>query len=528
MRVTGLGHAGLFIETRGGTILADPWVNPAYFGSWIPFPDNRPLDWEKYGKADYLYISHRHADHFDPQLLLDVVPKNITVLLPDYPTDDLERDLRDLGYTNIVYTKASEPMDLGGVRIMITPLKGPGDGPIGDSSLSVDDGTGVILDQNDAHPLNLDALLSFGKVDAYFTQYSGAIWWPMVYDLPLMSKQHFAELKREAQSKRALFYLEKIGAPHVFPLAGPPCFLDHDLFDYNGKGKNGESIFTDQVEFIREIEQARDDMTGHVFLPGTVVEINDGTVTVTQELYSEDDIAYIFENKWEYLADQRDTRQAELIAERQSRAEPMDSDELFDVLKGWWEPLMKRAPTLCEGIGHMVKFTIGDLELIVDFPKAEVRRFADDRPRYWFTIPADLVATNVAKREIDWSNSIFLSMRFRVGRQGKFNEYLYTFFKCLSEQRIDYVENWYQQVGDPGDDVEIGDWYVQRRCPHLRADLTKTGTIEGNILTCSMHDWKFDLESGKCLTSQGHDIRARRILPETSGLKAVKSATQSS
>jgi UDP-MurNAc hydroxylase len=518
MRVTGLGHAGLFIETRGGTILADPWVYPAYFGSWIPFPDNRHLDWEKYGQADYLYVSHRHADHFDPRLLTEVVSKDIAVLLPEYPTDDLERDLRGLGFHNIIYTKAGVPMDLGGVRIMITPLKGPGDGPIGDSSLSVDDGTGVILDQNDAHPLNLDALLSFGAVDAYFTQYSGAIWWPMVYDLPLMSKQHFAELKREAQTKRAMFYLDKIGAPHVFPLAGPPCFLDDDLFDYNGTGRNGESIFTDQAEFIRELEATRSDMTGHMFLPGTVVDINDGQVTVTQELYSEEEIAEIFENKWEYLARQRDERQAELVEERDSRAEPMDSEELFQALKGWWEPLMKRAPTLCQGIGHMVKFTIGDLQLIVDFPNAEVRRFTDEQPRYWFTVPADLVATNVEKHEVDWSNSIFLSMRFQVGRIGKFNEYLYIFFKCLSEQRIDYVENWYQQVGDTGDDVEIDGWYVQRRCPHLRADLTKTATIEGNILTCSMHDWKFNLETGMCLTSQGHPIRARRVTPQESSV----------
>ena len=43
---------------------------------------------------------------------------------------------------------------------------------------------------------------------------------------------------------------------------------------------------------------------------------------------------------------------------------------------------------------------------------------------------------------------------------------------------------------------------------HLRADLTKTGKIEDGVLTCSLHDWKWDLASGKCLTSQGHPIRA--------------------
>src|SRR5688572_10227722 len=129
MRITGLGHAGMFIETAGGTILCDPWVKPAFFGSWFPFPDNRGLDWEKFGKADFLYVSHRHADHFDPRLLREFVPTTTRVLLPEYPTTDLEDDLRTLGYTDVVFTRAGEPFELDGLRMMITPLLGPGDGP---------------------------------------------------------------------------------------------------------------------------------------------------------------------------------------------------------------------------------------------------------------------------------------------------------------------------------------------------------------------------------------------------------------
>ena len=43
MRITGLGHAGMFIETAGGSILCDPVIGPTFFGSWFPFPDNRGL-----------------------------------------------------------------------------------------------------------------------------------------------------------------------------------------------------------------------------------------------------------------------------------------------------------------------------------------------------------------------------------------------------------------------------------------------------------------------------------------------------
>ncbi|WP_256090521.1 MBL fold metallo-hydrolase, partial [Actinacidiphila rubida] len=95
MRITGLGHAGLFIETAGGSVLCDPWVSPAFFGSWFPFPDNSDLDWDGYGRsADYLYVSHLHRDHFDPVVLRRHVRKEATVLLPDFPTDELECELR--------------------------------------------------------------------------------------------------------------------------------------------------------------------------------------------------------------------------------------------------------------------------------------------------------------------------------------------------------------------------------------------------------------------------------------------------
>jgi UDP-MurNAc hydroxylase len=510
MRITGLGHAGMFIETLGGSILCDPWVKPAFFGSWLPFPDNRALDWEKYGKADFLYVSHRHRDHFDPWLLERYVPKDIEVLLPDYPTDDLETDLRNLGFTNITYTQAGEVIERGPLRLMVTPLRAPSDGPIGDSSLSVDDGTASILNQNDSHPLDLEKLLSFGKPEAYFTQFSGAIWWPMVYDLPHEAKQNFAHLKREAQHKRAMFYIEKVDAPHVFPMAGPPMFLRDELLRYNGLGSQNDSIFTDQVQFIERMQQEAPRFSGHVFIPGTVVELDGGEMTLTQTLYTDAEIDAVFADKEAYLRAQHASRTSEIADEEASRAEVLPPEEMLAALKEWWEPLLRRGRIFRDGVGGPVRYTIGELDMVVDFPKAKLREYAGEETSYWFTIPADLVSTNIRDREIDWSNSIFLSMQFQAGRVGKFNEFIYTFMKCLSRDRIEYVENWYAEQSDVSEDVQLADWVVQRRCPHLRADLSKTGKIEDGVLTCSLHDWKWDLTSGKCLTTHGHPIRSRQ------------------
>jgi UDP-MurNAc hydroxylase len=52
---------------------------------------------------------------------------------------------------------------------------------------------------------------------------------------------------------------------------------------------------------------------------------------------------------------------------------------------------------------------------------------------------------------------------------------------------------------------------VQRRCPHLKADLERFGVLDGSELTCQMHGWSWDLKSGRCLSSVGHDIRATKV-----------------
>ena len=92
MRITFLGHVGFFVETRGGSVLCDPWFTPAYFGSWFPFPRNDGLDPERFSSPDYLYISHLHRDHFDPAWLAAHVDRRARVLLPEFGVPYLERE----------------------------------------------------------------------------------------------------------------------------------------------------------------------------------------------------------------------------------------------------------------------------------------------------------------------------------------------------------------------------------------------------------------------------------------------------
>src|SRR6266496_473940 len=371
MRITGLGHASVLIETAHGSVLTDPWLNPAYFGSWFPFPDNSELDWDALGRADYLFVSQS--------------------------------------------------------------LTSPTDGPIGDSSLWVHDGTATVLNQNDARPSDLSRFRELGPVDAYLIQFSGAIWFPMVYELPKRAKQALGQTKRERQFDRTLRYIEELGARYVFSTAGPPCFLDEELWGFNDIFGDESNIFPDQTVYLDWLAKNGHN-EGRLLLPGSVAAVSEPGCPVAHPV----DPDKIFGDKTAYLRDYQARRMPEVEAARKTWAHP-EIDVLASITE-WFTPLLEEADHMAAGINGGVRFTAedaerGDIDFVLDFVAREVRPYA-------------------------------------------------------------------------GEMVELGGWLVQRRCAHLKADLTRFGQVEDGVLTCQMHGWKWRLADGKCLTSVGHDVRS--------------------
>jgi UDP-MurNAc hydroxylase len=511
MRITGLGHASVFLETAHGSILTDPWVNPAYFGSWFPFPDNSELDWDRFGRADYLFVSHLHRDHFDPEHLRKHISKKTTVLLPEYPTSELEDALRDCGFTSFVTPASGEVVDVDGLQLMIQSLTSPTDGPIGDSSLWVSDGVQTVLNQNDARPSELDIFKALGPVDGYLVQFSGAIWFPMVYELPARAKQALGLTKRERQFDRTLRYITELGARFVFPTAGPPCFLDEELWGFNDIFGDESNIFPDQPVYLDWLSsQGRDE--GRLLLPGTVAELDEPDCPVTHP-YDPATIYGSLESKTAYLRSMQARRLPEVTAAKAGWAHP-EIDILASVTE-WFTPLLEEADHMAGGIDGGVRFTCedadrGDVDILLDFVKREVRAYDGEKVRYRFRTRRAYVEQLIHEHQIDWVNSLFLSCRFSAQRIGPYNEFIYVFFKCLSEERLNYAEGWFaeQNEAEAAETITLAGWDVQRRCPHLKADLSRFGSIEGEVLTCQMHGWKWNLTNGKCLTSVGHDIRS--------------------
>ncbi len=420
--------------------------------------------------------------------------------------------LSDLGFEFFIETRNGEDMILdGGYRIMVNSLSSPTDGPLGDSVLAVDDGISKILNQNDARPPNLTLLNSFGVYDAHFLQFSGAIWFPMVYRYDQKLKDRLARAKRKNQLERACQYVKAIGAKNVFPSAGPPCFLDESLFELNDFSDPSSeqvseiNIFCDARVFIRYLVDNGIE-TSHLIGPNSKIQISGGSLAIENP----EDLGDAYEKKREYLESCREEVALQIEAEKKLWPK-LKREEMFQIMKEWFEPLLKSAPLTCRGINGRILLSSSNGEFVLDFLTQSVECFQGQICRYRFYFQDGVMEYCLANKVEDWVNMAFLSCRFEAERDGPYNEYVYSFFKSLSESRMEFVENYYGSDTPVGETIECEGYKIQRYCPHLRADLTEFGYVEDGVLTCRLHGWRFDLDSGKCLTSQDRKLFSEPI-----------------
>lgn len=513
MRMTFLGHVGFFVETGGGSVLCDPWFTPAYFGSWFPFPRNDRLDPDEFSSPDFLYISHLHRDHFDPEWLARHVDKRARVLLPEFGVPFLERELRAIGFEHFVRTRNAEPVDLDGLAATILAFTAPADGPLGDSLIVLDDGTARVLNQNDARPGDPDVLRALGPFDAQIVQFSGAIWYPITYDFPAELKTRLAREKRANQMARARQYIEWVAAAHVFPCAGPPAFLDDTLVSLNDLDRDAANIFPDQTVFLDALHDAGIDRAA-LIVPGSIIELDAGSCSVVHPTPGEERAPFL--DKAAYIDEYRSDWEPWLAAEHESWSQ--GRRDLVAELATWFEPLLRRAPITSAGIAGNVVIDIGEpgADVCIDFVESEVRPWKGDAEPYVYKVDVDrrLIEALLERHVDDWVNSLFLSCRFVLHRPDPaiFNEFVMTFFKALAPERIAYVERSYRERRELADEFfERDGWRIERFCPHRQADLTRFAEIEAGVLTCSLHHWQFDLETGRCLTSDDKFLRCEHV-----------------
>lgn len=123
MRWTHLGHACWHVENKGLRLLFDPVIDGRHHGGVFDVWPPRIID-TKALKPDFLFVSHRHPDHFDvPSLArLAKLDPDTVVLSPDWLV--LQTASR-LGFRQVHELPQGQRVDLDQLTLVTTPSLAP-------------------------------------------------------------------------------------------------------------------------------------------------------------------------------------------------------------------------------------------------------------------------------------------------------------------------------------------------------------------------------------------------------------------
>src|SRR5215831_17812074 len=122
MDINYLGHAGFLVEAEQFLLVMDPWLSPegAFDSAWFQFPCNHHLAprvsevLRQTKKERFVYVSHEHRDHFDPNFLARLPVKDVTFLVPRFGRPALREELAKLEPRAIVPVDHGEQVNLPG------------------------------------------------------------------------------------------------------------------------------------------------------------------------------------------------------------------------------------------------------------------------------------------------------------------------------------------------------------------------------------------------------------------------------
>jgi UDP-MurNAc hydroxylase len=249
MRVTALGHAGLEVTLKKASLLVDPWLSPegAFQASWFQYPENAHLARPETFQATAVVISHEHLDHVDTWTLSQI-PSRIPVVIPRYPSPALRRKVLAGGHREVIEAAPWDPVEVAENTLVFFV---PEESPMNHDAAIVIQGDGyTLLDMNDARlsPMQLRMIRTTvgGRIHLFALQTAGASWYPMCYEYPPERRKELASRKRLAKLGYAARAVRVVDPIVALPFAGPPCFLDPELFPHNAEMDEG--IFPDQLQ----------------------------------------------------------------------------------------------------------------------------------------------------------------------------------------------------------------------------------------------------------------------------------------
>ncbi len=226
MQLTWPGHAQLFLNAAGKTLLLDPWfAEPVFAGAWFRYPPPPYPDSSSMPPPDFLLLSHIHPDHSGPATL-ERLSKDTPTFVLSFPSGALKRRLDRAGFTRVHWVKAWEPVEPApGLKLTFVPH----DRGWEVSSIVVE-ADGVRLYHGNDNTLSLAAyqqiLERLGKMDLAFLPFAGASSYPTGFDGDRATLAKRCAQKKAEGIQRFLDGIEGLRPTEAAPFASSWALLE--------------------------------------------------------------------------------------------------------------------------------------------------------------------------------------------------------------------------------------------------------------------------------------------------------------
>ena len=509
MDLTYLGHAGFYVEANEFVIAMDPWLSAhgAFDSAWFQYPCNHHLaPWLRDAltattKEAFVYVSHEHRDHFDPETLTQLPLEKLTFLVPKFDRPALRRELEKLNPKAIVLVDNGEqvPLPGGSARLYLDDA-----GINRDSAILVKSGGDSFLNMNDCKLYDElpQIARSEGPISVFACQFSGATWHPTCYEYEASEYQRISAQKRQGKFEMVARAIAAVQPQCYIPSAGPACFLDPTLFHINFEPMN---IFPRAAEFLDFLKArgGNSAMKAMEMMPG------DRWRSAGQQ-FDRMSADRVDESNFDSYMKSYASRYAQFFADRQPRLADEEIQKLVGRLKSALEAKLEPL-ALSERIQVPLYFGLSDHAaslLRIDFREKRVDPVSQiaSEDYYSLTTPSWQIQ-RVLDGKITWEE-FALTFRARLNRKPDVYQTLMQGFLLMEPEDMNSFCEKLSAIEQRQKRLTIeaaGTRYsIDRYCPHQGADLSQGYLTDGRYWTCPRHRWQFDLEKeGQCTTTAG-------------------------
>ena len=483
------GHNCFVVETAAALFIIDPWLSPqgAFFGSWHQFPDNthlrQPLVERASEKDAYVYLTHEHRDHYDPETLalLAAAPHFRGFFIPKFHDAYLREHLEVYGkpVTEVADADRQAVAADIDIQVFISDI-----GVNHDSAVLVTTPGFTLLNQNDCKIFDRLQTVDLPKINYYSVQFSGATWHPVCFRMPEAEKRRISEKKVAIKFNNVLGAIRHLQPDFYLPAAGPAAFpfLDEKLSTEPG------SIFTHQPELVAFLNAQG---VSNVLCPRPGDEVSPATTTEPIPRPTHEAFLKLRAGKPDVWGELEPDFDADSLA----AAVDARLDQIWDL------EIPEDTPRIVFSWGE------GEQDcLTIDLVNKRVERGLTGSGASLKLIAGEKYFWLMHSGE-RWQD-VYLSLQAEVERvPDVFNSIANVFvFSDPSNVRDALLST----LHIPKERIERT-WNgrkckMDRYCPHQGADLGNAHITEEGFLVCPRHGWQFDLNNGGRCTASSDTI----------------------